>query len=126
MCGNFRSLMCASFLLRTMKNLHIRNQGSHNLNSGPDFFNAQIELKASFGRAILKFILNLQIGMLMDMKTDAAYDNVILHVVWEHDAEILEMTAVSNSHICCEKAHSKDYFGTISKTIFKRKKMDQL
>jgi hypothetical protein len=41
------------------------------------------------GLEMSKFILNLQIGMCIITK-EMKPENVILHVVWEHDSEILE------------------------------------
>jgi hypothetical protein len=52
--------------------------------AGPDFFNAQIT-RIKNGLEMSKFILNLQIGMCIITKEREAYENVILHVVWEHD-----------------------------------------
>lgn len=67
---------------------HIRNKGSHNLNSGPDFFNSQIELEGQVWAGNVEIHIKSSDWYAHGHETDPAYDNVILHVVWEHDAEI--------------------------------------
>lgn len=76
--------------LKTVNNQTIRiiNLGQHNFNSGPDFFNAQLIIDTQ------KWVGNVEIHIkssdwfVHNHETDAAYDNVILHVVWEHDTDI--------------------------------------
>jgi len=68
--------------------LHIKNQGSHNLNSGPDFFNAQIELDGQLWAGNVEIHIKSSDWYAHCHEMDPAYDNVILHVVWENDAEI--------------------------------------
>lgn len=76
--------------LSTVKDekIHIKNQGSHNFNSGPDFFNAQIDLDGQLWAGNIEIHLKSSDWYAHGHETDSAYDNVILHVVWEHDAEI--------------------------------------
>src|SRR5690554_1727694 len=68
--------------------LHIKNPGSHNLNSGPDFFNAQVELDGQLWAGNVEIHIKSSDWYAHNHESDPAYDNVILHVVWEHDAEI--------------------------------------
>ncbi len=84
----FQKFDMGSFYTSNNENLHIKNQGSHNLNSGPDFFNAQIELDGQLWAGNVEIHIKSSDWYAHGHETDAAYDNVILHVVWEHDAEI--------------------------------------
>ena len=84
----FQKFEVGSFCTANGEILHIKNQGSHNQNSGPDFFNAQIELNAQLWAGNIEIHLKSSDWYTHGHETDAAYDNVILHVVWQHDAEI--------------------------------------
>ncbi|MEH6766017.1 MAG: DUF2851 family protein [Aequorivita antarctica] len=84
----FQKFDVGSFYTSNNENLHIKNQGSHNLNSGPDFFNAQIELNNQLWAGNVEIHIKSSDWYTHGHEADAAYDNVILHVVWEHDAEI--------------------------------------
>ncbi|WGF91308.1 DUF2851 family protein [Aequorivita marisscotiae] len=84
----FQKFEVGSFYTSDNESLHIKNPGSHNLNSGPDFFNAQIELNGQLWAGNVEIHLKSSDWYAHGHETDAAYDNVILHVVWEHDAEI--------------------------------------
>ncbi|CAM3455830.1 DUF2851 family protein [Aequorivita lipolytica] len=84
----FQKFDVGEFYTSTNENLHIQKQGSHNLNSGPDFFNAQIDLDGQLWAGNVEIHLKSSDWYAHGHETDAAYDNVILHVVWEHDAEI--------------------------------------
>ena len=72
----------------TGKPLQILSVGHLNRHAGPDFFNAQIKINN------LNWIGNVEIHVrssdwyIHHHETDPAYDNVILHVVWEHDTEV--------------------------------------
>jgi len=84
----FQKFDVGSFITSNNENLHIINQGNHNLNSGPDFFNAQIELDNQLWVGNVEIHIKSSDWYIHGHETDPAYDNVILHVVWEHDTEI--------------------------------------
>ncbi|WP_445737475.1 DUF2851 family protein [Mariniflexile sp.] len=63
--------------------------GQHNFNSGPDFFNAQLKIGEQLWAGNVEIHIKSSDWFLHNHETDKAYDNVILHVVWEHDTEIL-------------------------------------
>ena len=84
----FQKLDACDFFTSNHEKLHIKKQGSHNLNSGPDFFNAQMELDGQLWAGNVEIHLKSSDWYAHGHETDNAYDNVILHVVWEHDAEI--------------------------------------
>ena len=84
----FQKLDGSDFRTSNNEELHIKNQGSHNLNAGPDFFNAQIELDGQLWAGNIEIHIKSSDWYAHNHELDPAYDNVILHVVWEHDAEI--------------------------------------
>ena len=85
---NFQKFDVGNFFTTNNEVLHIRKQGSHNLNSGPDFFNSQVELDGQLWAGNVEIHLKSSDWYAHGHETDPAYDNVILHVVWEHDTEI--------------------------------------
>lgn len=76
--------------LRTSKNesIQIVSGGQHNLNSGPDFFNAQLKIDEQFWAGNVEIHIKSSDWYVHNHEVDSAYDNVILHVVWEHDTEV--------------------------------------
>ena len=56
--------------------------------SGPDFFNAQIIIGNQKWAGNVEIHLKSSDWYLHHHENDSAYENVILHVVWKHDAEI--------------------------------------
>lgn len=84
----FQKFGAGSYSTSNRESLHIKHRGSHNLNSGPDFFNAQIEVGNQLWAGNVEIHLKSSDWYAHHHENDAAYDNVILHVVWEHDTEI--------------------------------------
>lgn len=68
--------------------IKITATGTHNLNAGPDFFNAQLRIGKQLWAGNVEIHIKSSDWFLHSHETDKAYDNVILHVVWEHDAEV--------------------------------------
>ena len=68
--------------------VEIVSAGQHNLNSGPDFFNAQLRIADQLWAGNVEIHLKSSDWFLHNHETDKAYDNVILHVVWEHDTDV--------------------------------------
>lgn len=66
----------------------IANVGEHNHNSGPDFFNAQISIDKQLWAGNVEIHIKSSDWFLHNHEKDKNYDNVILHVVWQHDIEI--------------------------------------
>ena len=62
--------------------------GQHNLNSGPDFFNSQLYIGSQLWAGNVELHLKASDWFVHHHELDQAYDNVILHVVWENDSEI--------------------------------------
>jgi hypothetical protein len=66
----------------------IKQLGQHNHNAGPDFFNAQLTIADQLWAGNVEIHIKSSDWYVHNHETDKAYDNVILHVVWEHDTEI--------------------------------------
>ena len=76
--------------LKTTKGeaISINLLGQHNHNSGPDFFNSQLSIDSQFWAGNVEIHIKSSDWYVHNHETDKAYDNVILHIVWEHDTEI--------------------------------------
>lgn len=79
-----------SSLLKTTKDeiISIFNLGQHNHNAGPDFFNAQLNIADQLWAGNVEIHIKSSDWYVHSHEKDKAYDNVIIHVVWEHDTEI--------------------------------------
>lgn len=64
------------------------NVGQHNQDSGPDFFNAQMGIGGQIWAGNVEIHIKSSDWYVHHHETDGSYDNVILHVVYEHDTEI--------------------------------------
>lgn len=66
----------------------VLSPGKHNFSSGPDFFNARLVVGEQEWAGNVEIHINSSDWYLHGHETDPNYDNVILHVVWNHDTEI--------------------------------------
>lgn len=62
--------------------------GHHNLNGGPDFFNARLKINDQLWAGNVEIHINASDWYVHNHEQDPAYDNVILHVVFDHDTDI--------------------------------------
>jgi hypothetical protein len=76
--------------LKTFNSEHITiiNVGQYLELAGPDFFNAQIIIGDQKWAGNVEIHLKSSDWYVHHHEKDSAYENVILHVVWEHDTEI--------------------------------------
>ena len=77
----------------TLKTTHgevvdLLSVGQPNTNAGPDFFNAQLNIGEQLWAGNVEVHIKSSDWYVHNHETDTAYDNVILHVVYEHDTEI--------------------------------------
>lgn len=70
------------------KSVQILSVGQYTKLAGPDFFNAQIIIDNQKWAGNVEIHLKSSDWYVHHHEQDSAYDNVILHVVWEHDIEI--------------------------------------
>ena len=72
----------------TKEDLVILKVGSHNYNSGPDFFNSQLKIENQLWFGNIEIHVKSSDWYVHHHEIDQNYDAVILHVVWEDDATI--------------------------------------
>ncbi len=70
------------------KLIEVLNTGSLNPDSGPDFFNARIKIDETLWAGNVEIHIKSSDWVKHKHHNDKAYNNVILHVVFEHDAEL--------------------------------------
>ncbi len=68
--------------------VEVLNQGTHNLDSGPDFFNAKIKINKTIWAGNVEIHINSSDWYVHNHHIDKAYDNVILQVVFNHDKDV--------------------------------------
>ncbi|PIF61968.1 MULTISPECIES: DUF2851 family protein [unclassified Flavobacterium] len=76
--------------LKTVNNeeITIVNVGQYLELAGPDFFNAQIVIGAQKWAGNIEIHIKSSDWYVHHHEKDAGYENVILHVVWEHDVAV--------------------------------------
>ena len=79
-----------SLELQTVKGetVSILHPGYYLETAGPDFFNAQVIIGNQKWAGNIEIHVNSSDWYLHNHERDAAYNNVILHVVWEHDSDV--------------------------------------
>lgn len=75
-------------ILTSGENLSVHSVGEHNRLSGPDFFNARLQIGEQLWAGNVEIHLKSSYWYAHRHEQNKAYDSVILHVVWEHDVEI--------------------------------------
>ncbi len=69
----------------------VQNSGIHNHLSGPDFFNAKLAIAEQLWAGNVELHIKSSDWYAHGHETDANYDNVILHVVWEEDVSVFRL-----------------------------------
>lgn len=102
----------------------IESVGEHNHNTGPDFFNGKLKIGVQLWAGNIEIHIKSSDWYLHNHETDANYDNVILHVVWEHDIEVFrkdntEIPTIELNQIVSNKAlnNYQKLFGKSQKWI---------
>lgn len=68
--------------------LEVIQPGSYNTNQGPDFLNAKIKINDTIWAGSVELHINSSDWQLHNHSNDKNYNNVILHVVWQHDKDL--------------------------------------
>ncbi len=82
----------------------IESLGLHNEGSGPDFFNARLQIGGQLWAGNVEIHVKASDWHAHKHSQDGNYDNVILHVVWEHDADVFRKDGTLIPTLCL-----KDY-----------------
>lgn len=80
------------------QSLEVIKAGEHNTDAGPDFFSAQIKINGTLWVGTVEIHLRASEWNKHGHQHDSAYDNCILHVVYECDDEIFRKNGLE---ICC-------------------------
>lgn len=91
--------------------IEIDKWGMHNQNAGPDFFNARLRIGDQLWAGNVEMHVKASDWYLHGHDDDPAYNNVILHVVFVHDAEITRRDEVTIPVL--------DLSGYVSETVLK-------
>ncbi len=84
----FKKLSGVPLFTTTGERVVIKSLGTHNFHAGPDFFNAQLLIGEQLWAGNVEMHLKSSDWYAHGHDDDPAYENVVLHVVWQHDAEI--------------------------------------
>ncbi len=68
--------------------LLVLHTGMHNKHSGPDFFNAQLNINGQLWAGNVEIHIKSSDWYAHHHQNDENYNNVILHVVWEDDVDV--------------------------------------
>ncbi len=68
--------------------IEIISIGEHNQDSGPDFFNSKIKINDIVLAGNVEIHIKTSDWLKHNHQFDKAYDNIVLHVVYEHDKEL--------------------------------------
>jgi hypothetical protein len=87
----FRYFNKSQLLTTTGEDIQIIYPGHHNHNQGPDFLDAKIRIGNTLWAGTVELHLQSSGWEKHRHHTDKNYNNVVLHVVWEHDLADMSM-----------------------------------
>tara|TARA_R110002050_G_scaffold81892_2_gene175334 strand:- start:4192 stop:5469 length:1278 start_codon:yes stop_codon:yes gene_type:complete len=96
--------------------------GEYNQNAGPDFFNAHLKINNQLWAGNVEIHLKSSDWFLHNHETDVNYDNVILHVVWEHDTAVYRRDNTIIPTLEIKRYVSKDALNNYGKLFSKSQK----
>jgi len=84
----YKKLQLENLTSSKNESVQILDVGSHNLLSGPDFFNAKIQIGPQLWAGTVEMHIKSSDWYAHNHEIDPNYQNVILHVVWEDDCDV--------------------------------------
>ncbi|MEO5944513.1 MAG: DUF2851 family protein, partial [Ferruginibacter sp.] len=84
----FRYFNTGNLQTTDSREIEIIHPGSYNTNQGPDFLNAKIKIDKTIWAGSVELHINTSDWQSHKHSSDKNYDNVILHVVWNNDADL--------------------------------------
>ncbi len=84
----YKLLAQAQFKGSKQENIEVVSIGEHNQDSGPDFFNSKIKINDILLAGNVEIHIKTSDWLKHNHQNDKAYDNLVLHVVFEHDKEL--------------------------------------
>lgn len=84
-----------NLIASTGEKIEILNIGRINTDAGPDFFNAKVKIDDTIWAGNIEIHINSSDWIKHSHNTNKAYDNVILHVVYNNDMQITRSTGES-------------------------------
>ena len=118
---NFKLFEVSKLVSSNKESIQIINSGIPNLNSGPDFFNAKISIDNQVWAGNVEIHVKSSDWYVHNHENDIAYDNVILHVVWEDDVQIFRKDNSVITTIELKKYVNTDLFKSYKKLFSKKK-----
>jgi hypothetical protein len=94
-CWKFSKFSNLNFKTIDGQEVTILNKGNHNHDSGPDFLEAKIKIDDTLWAGHVEIHVNSSDFDKHKHQNDKAYNNVILHVVYNHDKDILTQNGTS-------------------------------
>jgi hypothetical protein len=86
----YKILKPLPFITTSGKEISVLKNGELNKDSGPDFFNAQVKIDNVVLVGNIEVHLKTSDWLKHKHEQDKNYDNIILHVVYEHDVDLLQ------------------------------------
>lgn len=99
------------------KALTIINKGQHNTNAGPDFLNAQIKIDGILWVGNVEIHKSASDWYAHGHEKDPAYDNIILHIVYEDNMPVYNSNNVQIPTLELSKIVDRDFLKNYNKLI---------
>ena len=112
----------ANLITTNGETISIVSVGQHNQNSGPDFFASQLIIDGQFWAGNVELHIKSSDWFVHKHETDKAYDNVILHVVWEYNTDIFRKDNTKIPTLELKRVVSKEALYNYQKLFSKTQK----